>query len=73
MELHNRQVRFRVRDVHIPDPQKLLMELHGDDLLQGKAIDLSDDGVRKEAFAVIEVAGLTQPVIIAVDRLLDVE
>ena len=72
MELRNRQVRFRVRDVHIPDPQKLLMELHGDDLLQGKAIDLSDDGVRQETFVVIEVAGLAQPVIIAVDRLLDV-
>lgn len=72
MELRNRQVRFRVRDVHIPDPQKLLMELHGDDLLQGKAIDLSDDGVQQETFVVIEVVGLAQPVIIAVDRLLDV-
>lgn len=72
MELRNRQVRFRVRDIHIPEPQELLMKLHGDDLLQGTAIDLSDDGVHKDAFVVIEVAGIAHPVIIAVDRLLEV-
>jgi hypothetical protein len=72
MELRNRQVRFRIRDVHIPNPQKLLMDLHGDDLLQGRAVDLSDDGSRKEAFVVVEVDGLEPLVIIAVDRLLDV-
>jgi hypothetical protein len=72
MELRNRQVRFRVRDIHIPDPRELLIELHGDDLLQGKAIDLSDDGSQNKTFVVIEVAGVAQPVIIAVDRLVDV-
>lgn len=72
MEIRNRQVRFKVRDIHIPDPQEILMELHGDDLLQGKAIDLSDNGAQNETFVVIEVAGLAQPVIIALDRLREV-
>jgi hypothetical protein len=73
MEIRNRQVRFKVRDIHIPDPQDILMELHGDDLLQGKAVDLSDNGTQDATFVVIEVAGLSQPVIIALARLLDVE
>jgi hypothetical protein len=70
MELRDRQVHFRIRDVYIPDPQKLLMELHGDDLLQGKVIDLSDSGTEKAAFAVVEVEGIEQPVIIPADRIL---
>lgn len=72
MELRNRQVRFRVRDVFIPDPQKLLMDIHGDDLLWGRAVDLSDDGSRKDAFVVVEVDGIEPLMIVAVDRLLDV-
>jgi hypothetical protein len=40
------------------------MELHGKDLLQGKIIDLSDCGDQDEAFAVVEVEGLSQPVVV---------
>lgn len=71
MELRNRWVRFRVCDVYIPPPATLLVKLHGNDLLHGKVIDLSDDGVEKEGFAVVEVEGLTQPVIVPVSRVLD--
>jgi hypothetical protein len=72
MELRNRWVSFKIRDVYIPDSQTLLMELHGDDILQGKTIDLSDSGTKEEAFVVVEVEGVAQPVIIAVSRLLAV-
>jgi hypothetical protein len=72
MELRNRWVSFRIRDVYIPDSQTLLMELHGDDILQGKTIDLSDSGTEEEAFVVVEVAGVTQPLVIAVNRIIDV-
>jgi hypothetical protein len=72
MELRDRWVSFKIRDVSIPDSQTLLMELHGDDILQGKTIDLSDSGTKEEAFVVVEVEGVAQPVIIAVSRLLAV-
>lgn len=45
------------------------MELHGKDLLQGKIIDLSDSGDQEEAFAVVEVQGLSQSVVVAVNNL----
>jgi hypothetical protein len=69
MELRDRWVRFKVRDVYVPSPEALLVTLHGNDLLQGKVIELSDSGMHLEAFAVVEVAGLTQPVIVPVDRI----
>jgi len=45
------------------------MELHGKDLLQGRVIDLSDSGNQSEAFAVVEVDGLTQPVVVPVKHI----
>jgi len=62
--LKNQWVSFRILDVYIPDPAKILMGLHGGDILEGKVIDLSDNGTEKEAFFVIEVAGIEQPVIV---------
>jgi len=45
------------------------MELHGSDLLQGKVIDMSDSGTQQEAFAVVEVEGLMQPVVVPMNRI----
>jgi hypothetical protein len=45
------------------------MELHGDDLLQGKIIDSSDSGFQQNAFAVVEVEGLAQPVVVPMNRI----
>lgn len=72
MELRNRWVNFRIRDVFIPDPQKLLIDLYGNDLLQGRVMDLSDSGRQEEVFAVVEVEGVNQPVIVPVARILSV-
>lgn len=72
VDLRNRRVHFKIRDVHIPDPHELLVELYGNDLLQGKVIDLSDSGIQERAFAVVQVEGLKQPVIVPVERILGV-
>jgi hypothetical protein len=71
MELKNRWVHFKICDVYLPDPRQLLIELHGNDVLEGRVIDLSDSGREAEAFAVVEVAGIGQRVIVPVQRILD--
>jgi hypothetical protein len=71
-DLRTRLVRFKIRDIYIPDPEVLLMELHSNDVLQGRVLDLSDAGVQQGAFAVVEVEGLRQPVIVPVSRICDV-
>jgi len=65
----NRWVNFKIRDVYVPDPAEILMKLHGDDLLQGKIIDSSDSGFQQDAFAVVEVEGLAQPVVVPMNRI----
>lgn len=62
---------FRILDVYIPDPVKLLMNLHGRDILQGTVIDSSDNGTDEQAFMVVEVEGIEQPVIVPAARILD--
>ena len=60
----NPWVQFRIDDVYVPEPVQILMELHGKELLRGKIIDVSDADGQKEAFAVVEVEGLSQPVVV---------
>jgi hypothetical protein len=71
IKLKNQWVSFRILDVYSPDPAKILIDLHGGDILQGKVIDLSDNGTEKEAFLVVEVEGIEQPVILPASRILD--
>ena len=40
------------------------MELHGKELLRGKVIDVSGADGQEDAFAVIEVGGISQPVVV---------
>ena len=70
MTLKHKWVHFRIRDVYYPDVPKVLIELHGEDLLQGRVVDLSDQGAASNAFAVIDVEGLAQPVVIPTARIL---
>lgn len=72
VELKDRWVNFRIRDVYLPDPRIVLEELFGSDLLQGRVLDLSDSGPAREAFAVVRVEGLNQPVVVPVNRILGV-
>lgn len=64
--VRNSCVIFRVCDAYVPEPVQILMELHGEDQLQGKVIDVSDAGFQEEAYAVVEVEGLSQPVVVPV-------
>jgi hypothetical protein len=70
MDLRHQWVQFKIRDVYHPDPTKVLTDLHGNDLLIGRVIDLSDSGLQKDAFVVVEVEGLVEPVIVPVERIL---
>ncbi len=72
MDLRNRWVNFRICDVYVPDPQELLSSLYGNDLLQGKVMDLSDSGTQEKVFAVVKVEGIKDPVIVPVERILGV-
>ena len=63
---------FMIRDVYVPDPLEVLTELYGSVLLQGRVIDVSDSGAKREAFAVIVVDGVKQPLIVAVERIMGV-
>jgi hypothetical protein len=67
MDWINQRVHFKIRDVYHPDPMKILIDLHGNDLLTGKVIDLSDSGMLKNAFAVIEVKEFQELLVIAID------
>jgi len=71
-DLRNRLVNFKVRDVYLPDARELLMELYGNDILQGKVLDLSDSGTAKQAFAVVEVEGVSHHVVVPMERILGV-
>ena len=56
MNLKNRWVHFRIRDVY----------------LQGRVTDLSDNGSPDEVFVVVEVDGAANPVIIPAKSILGV-
>jgi hypothetical protein len=66
MELRNQRVRFKILDVYHPDPTKVLIDLHGDNLLTGTVVDLTESGMQQDAFVMVEVEGVDEPVIVPV-------
>ena len=68
MDFRNQRVRFKIRDVYYPDPMKILLDLHGEDSLAGMVVDITDSGMQVDAFVVIEVEGIAEPVIVPVAR-----
>ena len=71
MELKGRRVCFSVKDIYFPAPGTVLDELHGDDLLSGHVVDVSDSGRDPEAFVVVKVDTLADPVVVSVERIRD--
>jgi hypothetical protein len=68
MDLRGRHVQFAIRDIFVPTPEAVLHELHGSDLMDGEVVELArrgDAGV----YAVVKVPALTQPVVVAIDRI----
>jgi hypothetical protein len=51
----------------------VLIELYGDDVVQGEVMDLSDSGMQKEVFAMIRLEGMQKMVIVPVDRIISLE
>lgn len=72
MDIRDRWIHFKIRDVYHPHPDQVLMDLHGDDLLQGKVIDLSDSGMQEGTFVVVEVEGMQQPLVVPMARILGI-
>ena len=72
MNLKDQWVNFRIRDVYMPEPEELLKELHGDDVLQGRVVALSDNQMHDGCFAVIEVQGTRGPLIVPVTGIVSV-
>jgi hypothetical protein len=70
VELKNRWVHFRISDVHIPDPNRLLQDLYGSHLLQGRVSETSQRAGQR--FVVVEVDGIATPLIVSVERILGV-
>ena len=64
LELRDREVQFRVLDVRVPEPQTLLMKLHGRDLVRGRVIGISQGECDHEYFAIVQVGGVDQPVVV---------
>ncbi len=71
MDLKNHIVNFRICDIFYPDFQQVLFSLHGNDVLRGRVIDLSEVD-RTSSFAEIEVDELEHRVIVPIDRILGV-
>ena len=70
--MKDQTVNFRICDVYLPDPATVAMDLYGENLLQGRVIDVSDSGEAESAFAVVKVEGIEQLVIVPADRILGV-
>ena len=68
----NPWVQFRIVDIYVPEPAQILLELHGKDELLGKVIDTSASESHGEAFAVVEVEGLSRPVVVAMKHLKEI-
>jgi hypothetical protein len=72
VDLKNHTVNFRICDIFYPDFQQVLFGLHGNDVLKGRVIDMSEGGALDSSFAEIEVDHLEQRVIVPIDRILGI-
>ena len=72
MDLKNQTVNFRICDIFYPDCQQILFQLHGNDVLQGEVVDLSESGTVDGSFVEIKVDGLAEQVIVPLERILGI-
>ncbi len=70
--MRDRWVHFKIRDVYLPDPSELTLALHGDDILQGRVVDVSDNQTEEGAYVVVEAEGIKNPLIVPLKRILGV-
>ena len=72
MDLKDHTVNFRICDIFYPDCQQILFQLHGNDVLQGRVVDLSESGLVDGSFVEIDVEGLAGKVIVPLERILGI-
>lgn len=72
MDLKDHMVNFRICDIFYPDCQQILFQLHGNDVLQGRVVDLSESGLVDGSFVEIDVEGLAEKVIVPLERILGI-
>jgi hypothetical protein len=72
-DLRNKYVSFHISDIYVPEPAEILEEMHGQDLLHGRIIDLSDSGAQRQAYAVVEVEALNRPVVVPVAKIVEIK
>ena len=70
VELKNRWVHFRISDVHIPEPARLLQDLYGSHILQGRVREISARA--GQDYLVVSVEGIATPLIVPIDHILGV-
>ncbi len=63
------QVRFRLGNVVCPDTDQLFNNIINDFELDGKIVYFSDSGEAKDYYAIVEVKGVTMPLVIPVQQL----
>jgi hypothetical protein len=71
MGLMGRTVLFAIHDIEFPSPESVLVSLHGHDLLRGEVVDVSESTSDHQAFVVVKVERVDQPVVVPLDRILD--
>jgi hypothetical protein len=60
-------VKFRIRDIYLPQPFAILEELHGNKELKGKVLEVSDGGKDGTSFLVVEVKRLREWCVLPMD------
>ena len=68
VNLLNQTVKFRKRDVCWPEPAEMLLDLHGNDPLEGTIVALTDSDSERDAYAIIKVDGIARPLMVPMDH-----
>ena len=70
MDLRDHFVQFRLGDIFMPDAATFIYNLHRNDLLRGRVIEMSDCGDKENAYVVVEVEGIQQRMVVPIERVL---
>jgi hypothetical protein len=69
VDLRDHYVQFHLADIYLPDPVTLTYELHGNDVVRGKVLEMSDSGEQADAFVVVAVDDVPHRMIVPVNRI----
>jgi hypothetical protein len=64
VNLKDKLVNFRIRDVWYPDPRDLMNSIYGQNLLQGTVCDLTESSEDHSTYLVVKVEGFPEPVVV---------